>query len=239
MCIMLDVGGKMAMNISKIWKSKHGHLLLGLLTIPIVAWFEICEKVAVPRYVIYSPFDRYIPFIKEFVVPYILWYAYLVWGMLYTGLKSRNEFYKLCIYVFGGMSICYIIYLLFPNVQHLRPNIVSNDIFSKAIRYIYSIDTPTNVCPSIHVFAAYAIHLTISTRRELESRRYVKAISFVSMLLASTAALFIKQHSIVDYIWGVVLALFLYFVVYGFSKIIEIKRASDKKSELTADNTSN
>ena len=226
------------MHISKIWNSKYGHLLLGLLTIPIVAWFEVCEKVAVPRYVIYSPLDRYIPFIKEFIVPYILWYAYLVWGMLYTGLKSRNEFYKLCAYVFGGMSICYIIYLLFPNVQHLRPNIVSTDIFSRVIRYIYSIDTPTNVCPSIHVFAAYAIYFVTSRRKELKSKWYVKIASLACMLLTSTAALFVKQHSATDYIWGLVLAVFLYAAVYGLSKIIEVKRASDSKGELVTGNTS-
>ena len=44
----------------------------------------------------------------------------------------------------------------FPNGHDLRidPGIRDN-IFVNLVNFIYNNDTPTNVCPSIHVFATY------------------------------------------------------------------------------------
>jgi hypothetical protein len=107
------------------------------------------------------------------------------------------------------------------------------------VKYIYSIDTPTNVCPSMHVFIAYAIHMTICSSSGLKDKWKVKLFSFVSMLLTSTSTLFVKQHSFVDYVLGMSLAALLYVPLYGISKVAAYRRGKALKPKLLPDNTNN
>lgn len=94
-----------------------------------LAWFDILEKLIVPRYIMYSRVDSFIPFIKEFVLAYCLWYIYLVAGVWYLGVVSERISLRFMLSYFRGMSIACTLYMIFPNVQHLRPVITQHDIF--------------------------------------------------------------------------------------------------------------
>lgn len=167
-----------------------------------------------------SKFDAYIPFVKEFVVPYLFWFAYMFISFIYLGLVSKKDYYRLCIYMFGGMAICYIIYMFFPTIQHLRQPITGTDIFSRAIQHIYSTDTPTNVAPSIHVFNSIAVHVAISHCDVLKKKRLLQWGSFISMLAISASTVLIKQHSIKDVMWGIILAGILYGFIYYLPRLL-------------------
>ena len=40
------------------------------------------------------------------------------WALdLYTLAWYQKDYFRLCIYMFGGMYLCYILYLIFPNGQ--------------------------------------------------------------------------------------------------------------------------
>lgn len=218
-----------------LWKYKHLSLvsLYGFAQI----WFQYCERTVRPKYYMYSPLDDCIPFVKYFVVPYLFWFIYMALGFLYLAVVSKKDFYRLCIYIFGGMYLCYGLYLLFPNGQNLRPVITDNDVFSRIIKHIYATDTPTNVAPSIHVFNSIAVHTALVNCPRFREKRGWRLASFISMVTIIASTVFIKQHSIKDVMWGILLAMAFYIAIYHMPKwlsakgvvSIDIKEASSLK----------
>ena len=68
----------------------------------------------------------------------------------------------MCAYEFTGMTIALIVYTVFPNGLNLRlTDIGRNNILVTIVQFLYASDTPTNVCPSIHVFATISAHLCL------------------------------------------------------------------------------
>ena len=59
-----------------IYKYRHAWVLLyGFLYMP---WFLYLERrPSVHYFTIHSPLDDYIPFVEYFIVPYLLWFAYI------------------------------------------------------------------------------------------------------------------------------------------------------------------
>ncbi len=201
-------------GLGSLWNKYKHFSLLSLYGICQI-WFNYLERTIRPEYFMYSPIDDYIPFVKYFVAPYLFWFAYMAIGFLYLGLVSKKDYYRLCWFIFGGMSICYILYMMFPSAQNLRPVIVENDIFSRMIKHIYSTDTNTNVAPSIHVLNSIAVHVALVNCQEFkEKSRIWHWLSFISAVLICLSTVFIKQHSIKDGMWAILLSIVLYIVIY-------------------------
>lgn len=210
--------------MTKLKKNKHFLVLSYYLVILFL--YKYTEKITKPEYIMYSKLDNYIPFVKEMVVPYLFWYIYIVVALIYLGFNSKDDFYKLTGFMFIGMTICFFIYLLFPNGQNLRPSIVENDFFSNLIRTIYISDTPTNSAPSMHVLDSIAVHLAITRCNKLKNKRYIQYTSAIIMVLIIASTVMIKQHSIIDVIYGVILSLFIYLAIYKVKvqQIFKIKK---------------
>jgi hypothetical protein len=142
--------------------------------------FGYAEKTVKPVYYMFSEIDRYIPFVKQFIVPYLFWYVYMFGAFIYLGFASKKDFYRLFAFIFGGMTISCIIYFLFPNGQSLRPVIAdASDIYLKVIKNIYTVDTPTNVAPSMHVLNSIAVHAAVINYEPLRKRWWVNISSFI------------------------------------------------------------
>ena len=208
-------------KLISLWDKYRHFSLLSLYGICQI-WFNYCERTVRPKYFMYSPIDDYIPFVKVFVVPYLFWFVYMGIGFLYLGLVSKKDYYRLCWFIFGGMCICYTLYMIFPNAQNLRPVIVENDIFSRMIKHIYSTDTNTNVAPSIHVLNSIAVHVALINCEEFKKEPKIwRALSFTTAVLICLSTVFIKQHSIKDGMWAALLATVLYIVIYKVPAFLE------------------
>lgn len=194
--------------------SQHKYFYLLLLFIPLQIWFEFLELTIVPQYITDTAIDYKIPFIKEFVVPYLLWFIYVPFGLLYTGIHSRKDFIKLFLFLFGGMLAAYTIFTFFPNAQSLRPTIIQNDPFSILVKFIYIADTPTNVCPSVHVINSIAVNAALQHSDAFSKDRLRKWISLILSLLICLSTVFIKQHSVLDVISGTCIGALFYFLLY-------------------------
>lgn len=195
-----------------IIKYKHFSLLLVFAFVGII--FGFCEKLITPKIVVYSVLDDYIPFVKEALIPYLLWYVYITVAIIYLGLTSKIDFQRLLTFIISGMVIAIVAYIISPNEQALRPEITGNDVFSRIIERIYSIDTPTNVCPSIHVLNSIAVHTALVNSHPLEAMKKIKFASFISMILISFSTVFVKQHSIIDVFWGGLIGFVIYICIY-------------------------
>lgn len=201
-----------------ILKYRHGFILSYFFIY--LAWFTYLEKTITDDsnfYVVYSRLDDLIPFMEIFVIPYFLWFTYIFVTVAYFFLTSKKDFYKICAYLFIGMTICLIIYSIWPNGHKLRVDLESlgrSNFFIDIMNRLYSFDTATNVFPSIHVFNSIGAMIAI---RKSERLSKIKALQWASLILTISICLstvFLKQHSVLDIFGGVALGIIMYLVVY-------------------------
>lgn len=199
------------------WLSEHKYLFL-LLYYPVwFLWFQLLEKRnAHVTLWIKSPLDDYIPFISVFVIPYVLWFAYVGVTLVITGLKDKTIFLKLCASIYIGMTISNIVYYFIPHGQPLRVPLTGgeSDIFSRMVYAIYAGDTPTNCAPSIHVLNSLAVDIAIQKSAYFKDKKWIRAGSAILNILIILSTMFIKQHSVVDVALGLVLGGGIYLLVY-------------------------
>lgn len=190
------------------WVKTHRYCLAGLYLFVFLSGFFLLQKFGPePRWIVYSALDRRIPFNEWFVLFYFLWYFWVPFFMIYFMIKEKEAYLELCLIMFGGATICLVIYLLFPNGLALREEIYGENFCANLVRFLRSIDPPRNVCPSIHVSSTVAIHLVICRSKALGKKQKVKLLSWVVTLGISASTLLIKQHSVIDVFWGWMLSL--------------------------------
>ena len=69
-------------------------------------------------------------------------------------------------------------------------------IFYDAIRFLYKIDAPTNLFPSIHCLVSWFCFIGIIS--DIKIPKWYKVISFLSALAVFVSTLTTRQHVIVD-----------------------------------------
>ena len=129
-------------------------------------WFSTLEKVINSDYpglhIINIPFDDMIPFCEYFIIPYVLWFLYVVAACIYMYFKADNkEFLQFALSLVIGMSLALTICMIYPNGLTLRPDYIPDNFCGKIINALYTIDTSTNVFPSIHVYNSLAVNFAL------------------------------------------------------------------------------
>lgn len=142
--------------------------------------------------------DDVIPFCEWFLIPYVLWYGLIAFSLGYFALYNIDSFKKLSKYIFITQMVAMAIYILFPSRQDLRPEVFPRENFlTWCIGLIYSFDTSTGVCPSLHV--AYSIGIASVWLREKGVKVIWKVLLVVLVILICLSTMFIKQHSATDF----------------------------------------
>lgn len=201
--------------------------LYGFIYMP---WFMYLEKRNIPAheyFIIQSPLDSYIPFLEFFVIPYLLWFIFMVVGVMYFFFTNKRDFYRVTSFLIIGMTIFLIISTVFPNGLHLRPTVFPREnIFTDMVRNIvYANDTSTNVLPSIHVFNSLGISIAVANSESLRKKTAVQVITHVLTVLIIMSTVCLKQHSITD----VVAALLMAGIIYPFVYVIQGKPKKETK----------
>ena len=102
--------------------------------------------------------DAAIPFCEWFVIPYYFWFAFLVGMLLYGMLFDIPAFRRYMWFVILSYSVTATIYIVWPNMQSLRPmEFPKENWMIDIVKGLYDFDTNTNVCPSIHVLGSLAV----------------------------------------------------------------------------------
>ncbi len=198
-----------------LYRYRHGWILLYLVIYQI--WFVYVERTVTRRFhIVHMAVDDYIPFIEIFIVPYLLWFGYVAFAIAWFFFKDVQDFYKICTFLFVGMTVFLVISTVYPNGHYLRPRVFERDnIFITMVKGLYMIDTPTNLFPSIHVYNSLGVHLAVMHSDKLKEKKWVRRISFVLMCTIIASTMFLKQHSVFDVVTGCVMALIMYTLVYA------------------------
>ena len=186
-------------RLSRVTEPRYRHLLLLLGWLAYFALYFLIENL-IPLekcHVVHIALDDAIPFCEYFVIPYTLWYVLIAGSLIYFMLYHVQGFCKLQTFIMITQAAAMLVYILWPSRQDLRPEVFPREnLFTWIISIIYNFDTPSGVCPSLHV--AYSIGIASVWCKEKDVSLGFKAfiVAFVCVICVSTA--FIKQHSVVD-----------------------------------------
>ena len=110
------------------WLKKYKHAWVFLYIFIYMPWFLLLEKHVTTNYhVIQTQFDMWIPFVEYFIIPYLMWFAFIAAAFVYFFFTDVPGFYKMAKFMFTGMTIFLIISTIFPNGQDLRPVVFERD----------------------------------------------------------------------------------------------------------------
>lgn len=211
-----------------IKKYKHVWILsYAFLYLP---WFLYLERTVTSNYyIMHVSLDDFIPFSEYFIIPYLLWFVYVAGTILYFFFTNKQDYYRLCIFLFTGMTISLLICTLFENGTDLRPVIDPDKNFcSWLVSVLHSADTSTNVFPSIHAYNSVGVHIAVIRSEALKKNYLIRTGSFLLMILICLSTMFLKQHSVVDVIGAAIMAYIMYPLVYGSADAREREKVTQK-----------
>ena len=196
------------------WFSRHPIWFMAFYLVFYLSVFHWLEaNITVPEVWVHCRLDDLIPFCKYAVIPYFAWFVWIPFTLFYLLWKApRADFWRLCLPLFAGMTIALAVYVVVPNGLDLRPyRVYGSDFFARMVRQLYATDTATNVCPSIHVFNSVTLMMAYYRSRIFDEpcRRWMRPAAAVLCVSIIASTVLLKQHSCIDVVLGILLALVL------------------------------
>ena len=97
----------------------------------------------------------------------------------------------------------------------LRTGIVGDGICGRLVSWIHAMDTPGNVCPSIHVSSSLSVAVVACRSRAWKGKIWQKLGVCLAVCGICLSTMFLKQHSVVDVFCGALVTALLAVPVYG------------------------
>ena len=190
-------------SLKKLNEPRFAHLkLLGgwivyfalyFITENLIPW-ERCTPV-------HCVLDDLIPFNEWFALFYVGWYALVFGSLLYTLLFDVPRFRKIQIFIMITQAVAMVCYILWPTRQDLRPEVFPRENFlTSVMAFIYSFDTSTGVCPSLHV--AYSLGILSAGLKDEALPAWGKGCLTLFVVGVCLAVCFVKQHSALDVLFA-------------------------------------
>lgn len=187
------------LRLSNITSPQYRHLLLLLGWVVYFCLYFLTENLipAEDCHPVWCKLDDIIPFNEWFVIFYVGWYVLIVISLGYFALYNVDNFSGLQTYIMITQALAMVCYIVYPTRQDLRPEEFPRENFLTWIMgIIYSADTNTGVCPSLHV--AYSLGIASAWLKEKSASWYVKTIVVIFVIGVCLSVAFTKQHSVVD-----------------------------------------
>ena len=208
------------------------HVLLLLYWPAYLLSFILIERLcpAASYTAVWCPLDDLIPFCEWFIFPYMSWHVSLLWMSLYTLAYDIGAFKRFMWNLILTTAIAVATYVIWPNQQLLRPDLATlgrDNLLTRAAGIIYTVDTNTNVCPSLHCIGGFAIFFAAVDMPRFRTKGWI-SFFLVFALLICASTVFMKQHSIVDFFAAIPVILIGFAACYLWPWL---KRARAHKAE--------
>ena len=202
--------------IAFIKRYSHGLWALAYLFFIYLPWFSFLEdRVCRNYHLIHMAADDFVPFNELFVIPYLLWFPYVLGAVLWFVFNNKYDYWKLFSFLAIGMTLFLAISSFYPNGCQLRPTVFPRDnIFTQLVLKLYHSDTNTNIFPSIHVYNSLGVHFAVLNSADLYRKKIIRAGSLVLCTLIILSTMFLKQHSVFDVVTAFLMATIMYFLIY-------------------------
>lgn len=203
-------------RLSKIREPQFNHLLFLLGWVGYFILYFLTENLipAEKCYPIHCALDDVVPFCEYFVIPYVGWYLLIVGSLIYFALYNPDNFKGMSKFIIVTQVVAMIVYIVFPNRQDLRPEVFARDnIFTDIVKLLYTYDTNTGVCPSLHV--AYSVGIASTWLKEKSASALCKTLINIFCFFVCISVAFVKQHSVVDIFAAIPVCILAEWIAFG------------------------
>lgn len=203
-------------RLSRMGEPQFAHVKLWFTWLIYFALYFLTENLipAEKCHVVHCFLDDIIPFNEFFLIFYAGWYVLVFGSLLYYFLYDAKRFRQLDLYIFVTQMVAMACYIFFPSRQDLRPEVFPREnFFTWVLGLIYTFDTNTGVCPSLHVAYSLAI-VSVMVKDENLSKPLKLFVTVFSILVCLSTA-FVKQHSVVDILAALPVVLLGEILIYG------------------------
>lgn len=158
------------------------------------------------HYDLTTAFDKSIPLVPEWI--YIYFGCYLFWVVNYIMAarihqENKTAFYRFVATDMMSRLVCAVFYLGFPTTN-IRPEFIPEGLSGHLLSFLYKIDQPTNLFPSIHCLVSWLCFIGIRSSKQVSLSYKIFSCIFALLVVASTQ--FTKQHYIADAVAGLLFA---------------------------------
>ena len=186
-----------------------------------------------------TSFDNMVPLVPWTVVIYFG--CYITWGINYyictTGDKEVRDHFFMADAI--SKIICFIFFLAIPTTN-IRPEITGTGIWDYGMRFLYGIDNPDNLFPSIHCLVSWFCWIGVRKRKDVHIvYRYFSLLMAIAVCVSTLTT---RQHVVVDIIGAIVIAEVCYIIakprkinrIYGIvlekiKRILRIEKSNCKE----------
>ena len=207
-------------RLFRLNEPRFAHLrLLGGWIVYLLLYFITENLIPAERcHVIHCALDDVIPLNEGFFIFYCYWYVLLAGSLVYFLLYDILSFKRLQIFIMITQAVAMATYFIYPSVQHLRPDTFARDnLLTRLAAFIYAFDTPTGVCPSLHV--AYSLGIASVWCHRRNTSLAWKCFMVFSAVAISLSTAFVKQHSVVDIFAALPVGLLAEYLVFGPTRL--------------------
>lgn len=195
-------------------------MIYGILSTVVFAMiYGWCNKQATLspiHYQMYTDWELSLPLIPWMIYPYIsLNLLFIVCAFV---LKETSSLKGFCISLMISAILAAIVFYYFPGkLGFIRQSVLG---YETLYNFMFSIDHPHNLFPSLHVtYSSLAIFSMI----EQTKNKFFHVFSWTWLIIISASVILVHQHHLFDIAAGFILALFVHKFVY--LKFQSIKKA--------------
>ena len=158
-------------------------------------------------HIVELPIDRAIPQRYPWIAVYFG--AYVFWGISFILVARRGKlrFASFFCANLWALIVCGIVFVVYPTMIE-RPPLTGDGFWTRAMQFLYDVDTPVNILPSIHCMASLLCALGLHSDHRLPV--WYRGFTWIFALMVCASTLLVKQHCVVDVVCGCLVAAVAY-----------------------------
>lgn len=147
--------------------------------------------------------DRLTPFLPWTVSIYFLCYLFWAAGYIVCARQERARAYRFFCGDMLGKAVCLIFFLLVPTTN-VRPVVDGTGFWDMVMRFLYQVDAPVNLFPSIHCLVSWMCWIGVRGQKDIPF--WYRTFSLWMATAVCVSTLTTKQHVFADVAGGIALA---------------------------------
>lgn len=181
-------------------------------------YWQIDNPLQLPVHVLALPVDHQVPLVGALIVPYLLFYPYLIVTILYTAWLAPRVFQILMWAGILAFNFANILYLLYPTAVFRSAVLSEQTLWAPLINWMHTLFPPGNAFPSEHTMGACLLGATWVLIR---NRWTPWALLLSGAIVAATLGL--HQHFVLDLLSGATISLLCFLAAAGAVAFVRLQ----------------
>ena len=120
----------------------------------VVYWGVPLLRTGIKTHNLSGPSDEVIPFMPQFIIIYFGCYLFWVVNYFMASMREEKVKYQFFTADFYARLVCMLCFIFYPTTN-TRPVLTGTDIWTQAVRFLYTVDKPINLFPTDRKAGSY------------------------------------------------------------------------------------